>query len=72
MIKTFINLLLWNLKADDLETWYAASSTRGLPSMFKINDTPELTLTYFTANQIWSPMILYGKKLKRWTFQKLL
>ena len=27
MVKTFKNLLLWNRKADDLETWYAALST---------------------------------------------
>ena len=35
MVKTFKNILLWNLNADDLETWSAASSTRLLPSMFK-------------------------------------
>ena len=27
MVKTFNNLLLWNRKADDLETWYTALST---------------------------------------------
>ena len=32
MVKTFKNLLLRNQKADDLETWYAASV---LPSLFK-------------------------------------
>ena len=31
----FTNFLLWNLKADDLETWYAPSSARVLPSTFK-------------------------------------
>ena len=35
MIKTFKNLLRWNRKADDLETWYTASSTRVQPSFFK-------------------------------------
>ena len=29
------NLLLRNQKADDLETWYAASGSRVLPSLFK-------------------------------------
>ena len=29
------NLLLRNQKADDLEIWYAASSARVLPSLFK-------------------------------------
>ena len=27
------NLLLWNRKADELETWYAASNTRVLPNI---------------------------------------
>ena len=39
------------------------------------NDDPVLTLTYFTIlrqGQIWSPMLLYGKKLKQCIFQKLL
>ena len=27
MVKTFKNLLLWNLQDNDLETWYAVSST---------------------------------------------
>ena len=34
-VKILINLLLWNQKADDLETWYAASSAQVLPSVFK-------------------------------------
>ena len=33
--KTLKNLLLWNQTADDLESWYAASDTRVLPSLFK-------------------------------------
>ena len=51
-----INLLLWNEKAHDLETWYAASGAR----VYQVcsNDDPELTLTYFTAGQIWSLMLL--------------
>ena len=35
MVKSFKNLLLWNLMADDLETWYAASRARVRPSLFK-------------------------------------
>ena len=35
MVKTFKNLLLQNPKADDLETWYAASDARVLSSLFK-------------------------------------
>ena len=33
--KNLKNLLLPNQKADDLETWYAASGARVLPSLFK-------------------------------------
>ena len=35
------------------------------------NDDPVLTLTYLTARSNWSIMLLYGKKLKQWIFQKL-
>ena len=42
--KNFKNLL-WNRKADDLETWYSASSTQDYQACS--NDTPGLTLTYF-------------------------
>ena len=31
MVKTFKNVLLRNQKADDIETWYKASSTQVLP-----------------------------------------
>ena len=33
--KNFKNLLLWNQKADDHETWYAASGARVLLNSFK-------------------------------------
>ena len=33
--KTLKNLLLWNQKADDLESWYIASGARVLPNLFK-------------------------------------
>ena len=35
MVKTLKNLLLWNQKADDVETWYAAYGAPVLPSLFK-------------------------------------
>ena len=33
--KNLKNLLLWNQKADDLESWYVALGARILPSLFK-------------------------------------
>ena len=45
MVKNLKNLLLWNLEADDLETWYTASGTR-VPPMFAYDD-PGLSLTIF-------------------------
>ena len=33
--KNLKNLLLWNQKAYDLETWYVALGARVLPSLFK-------------------------------------
>ena len=47
MVKTFENLLLWNRKADYLETWYAASSTQDYQVC--LNDAPGLTLICFMA-----------------------
>ena len=35
MVKTFKNVLLRNQEADDIETWYEASSTQVLPNWFK-------------------------------------
>ena len=37
-----------------------------------INSDPGLTLTYFTARSNLALMLLYGKKVKQWIFQKLL
>ena len=34
--KNLNNLLLWNRKADDLETWYTASGSRVLPNLLKL------------------------------------
>ena len=57
MVKTLKHLLPWNQKADDFETWYAASSAN--------------ILYIWWQCQIWSLLLLYGKK-NQWIFQKLL
>ena len=44
-VRNFKNRLLWRQEADDLETWYIASSTRVL-SVFS-NVVPGLTVTIF-------------------------
>ena len=69
-VKNLKKILLWNRKADDLETWNAALSTWVLPNLFKW--CPCIDLDLFLQGQIWSPILLYGKKLKQWNFQKLL
>ena len=45
MVKTFKNFFLWNVNADDIETFYTASDTRAQPDLFN-NDTG-LTMTVF-------------------------
>ena len=69
MVKAFKNLLLWNQKADDLETWYAALVLEYNPVCS--NDDPGLTLTYFMARSILVPYAFVWKKVKQWIFQKL-
>ena len=70
MVKTWKNLLLWNQKADDLESLYAASDTRVLPSLFKW--WPWVDLHLFYSKVRFGPLIilLNGKKLKECIFQK--
>ena len=36
------------------------------------NDDPGWPWPILRQGQMWSPMLMYGKKLKRWIFQKLL
>ena len=68
--KNMKNSFLWNPNVDDLEVcmqyrileYYEVGS----------NDDHGLTLTYLWQDQIWSIMLLYGKKLKQWIFKKLL
>ena len=59
MVKALKHLLLWNQMADDLETWYAASVARVLPMI-----TLGWPLPILRQCQIWSLMLLYGKKVK--------
>ena len=73
MVKTWKILLLWNQKADDLESLYAALDTQ-VPGTTKFIQIMYLGLPWpiLRQDQIWFPMLLYGKKLKQWIFQKLL
>ena len=68
MVKTLKNLLLWNQKADDLETWYAASVLEYY--QVYINDDPELTLTYFTARSNLIPYAFVWEKGKTMDFSE--
>ena len=68
MIKTFKNLLFWNRKADDLETWYAALVTQVLPRI----KTLGMTLTYFTARSNLVPFVFKWEMLKLHICKKLL
>ena len=68
MVKTFKNLLLRNQKADDLETWFAASGTQVLPSCS--NNDPGLTLTYFTAKSNLVPYPFVWEKGKIMDFKE--
>ena len=66
-----VDRLLRNQKADDLESWYAASGARVLPSCS--NDDRELTLTYFTARSDLVPYAFLGLSapdLRLYTFIK--
>ena len=55
------NLLLWNQKADDLESWYASSGAQVLPSLFKW--WPWLDLDLFYGKVKFGPLgFCMGKK----------
>ena len=68
IVKTFKNLLLRNQKADDHETWYAASGTQIL--LFFSNDDPGLTLTCFTARSNLVPYAFVWGKGKTMNFSE--
>ena len=55
MVKTLKNLLLWNQKDSDLETWYATSGARVLPNLLKC--WPWVDLDFLTAR---SNLVPYG------------
>ena len=58
MVKILKNLLLWNQKADDLETWVRA--------YYQVcsSDDPGLTLTYFMARSSLVPYAFVWEKGK--------
>ena len=68
MVKTLKNLLLRNQKADDLETWYAASGAGVLPSCS--NDVRGLTLTYLMARLNLVPYAFVWEKGKTMDFSE--
>ena len=68
MIKTIKNLLLWNQKADNLETWFAASSTRVLPSLFKWCSWVDLDL--FNGKVKFGPLCFCMGKVKTMDFSE--
>ena len=68
--KNLKKFLLQNQKADDLETWYAASGARVLLNFFKW--WPWVDLDLFYGKVKFGPLCFcMEKKVKQWTFQKL-
>ena len=65
MVKTLKNLLHWNQKANDLESWYVA-----LCFQVCSNDDFGLTLTYFTARSNLVPYAFVWEKGKTMDFSK--
>ena len=55
MVKTFKNLPFGNQNADDLETWYAASSTTKFVQMMSLGWPWPVLL----QGQVWSPILLW-------------
>ena len=63
-----LNIFSGNLKADDLDTWYAASHTRVLPSLFKWY--PRLDLHLFNSKIRFGPVCFcIGKRLNNGFFR---
>ena len=58
-----------NQKADDLETWYAASGARVLLNLFKWWSWVEFDL-FLRRGQIWSLILFYGEKGKTMGFSE--
>ena len=70
MVKIFKKKIFFSgtKKPDDLESWYAASSTTKFVQIMTLG----WPWSILQQEQIWSLMLLYGKKVKQWIFQKLL
>ena len=64
MAKTLKKLLLWNQKADDLETWYAALGARVLQSLFEWGPLIDIDLFYGKANLVPYAFVLEKGKTK--------
>ena len=62
--------LLWNQMADDLESWYAASGTWVLPSLFKW--WPWVDLDLFTARSNLVPCAFVWEKGKTMDFSEII
>ena len=60
MVKIFNNRLLWNQKADGLESWFAALGIRVLPNVFK--QWPWVDLDLFYDNVKFGPLCFYMEK----------
>ena len=57
--KNFKNRLLWDQKADDLESWNAASGSRVLPNLFKWWRLVDLDLDVFSGKLKFGPLCFY-------------
>ena len=66
MVKTFKNLK--NQKADDPETWYAASGAQVLPSLFKL--CPWVDLDLFYGKVKYGPLCFCMEKGKTMDFSE--
>ena len=66
--KNLKKLLLWNLKADDIESLYSTSGTRVLPILLK--DGRWLALTYFMARSNLVPYAFVWEKVKTMDFSE--
>ena len=66
------NILLWNQKADNLETWYATLGTRVLPSLFKYRSRVDLDLFYGKVKFVLSSKLVDAVNLmSTWTYMNI-
>ena len=69
MVKTLKNLLLWNQKANDLETWYATLGAQVLLSLFNpshaaIKISINATAAKFICKNIFPTPVQVKKNIK--------